>query len=244
MKRNSGTQKYESIQSNNNQSNNTIDYSLYLVTDSENISKSKYSTIDSIVKEAINGGVSLVQLREKTASTKEFYKIAKSLQSICKNESNENNESSSSGKNIPLIINDRIDILLAINGDGLHIGQDDMPVKVARDLIGNDKILGVSASTIEEAKSAEKDGADYLGVGAVFHTNTKDDASLVTLEELKKIVNSVSIPVVAIGGINESNIEKLNDTGIKGVSIVSAIMNNPDPKEATTELLKKVEKIL
>lgn len=238
MERNSHTQKYKYIQSKNN-----INYSLYLVTDSENINKSKYSTTDSIVKEAINGGVSLVQLREKTASTKEFYKIAKSIQKICKNESNDSNESRSS-KHIPLIINDRIDILLAINGDGLHIGQDDIPVNVARELIGNDKILGVSASTIEEAKSAEKDGANYLGVGAVFHTNTKDDASLVTLEELKKIVNSVSIPVIAIGGINKSNIEKLNDTGIKGVSIASAIMNNPNPQKASTELLKKVKKIL
>ncbi|MGL4670166.1 MAG: thiamine phosphate synthase [Methanobacteriaceae archaeon] len=217
---------------------NKVNYSLYLVTNSDSLTDNKYDNLNLIVKEAIKGGVSLVQLREKNASTKEFYKIAKSLKDICEKESINRSNS------IPLIINDRIDILLAINGAGLHIGQDDMPVKVARKLIGDNKLLGVSTSTVEEAQLAEENGADYIGVGAVFPTTTKDNAELISYKKLKEIVESVNIPVVAIGGINTLNIEKLEGTGINGVSIVSAIMNSEKPQETSIELLKKVKKIL
>lgn len=139
--------------------------------------------------------------------------------------------------NVPLIINDRVDIALAIDADGVHVGQSDMPCEVTRKLIGTDKILGVSAATITEAKKAQKDGADYIGTGAVFPTATKDDAPSITKQNLKEIVESIDIPVVAIGGINNDNASELTDTGIAGLSVVSAIMSADDPKKASEELL-------
>lgn len=141
--------------------------------------------------------------------------------------------------NVPLIINDRIDIALAIDADGVHVGQSDMPAKTARSMIGEDKILGVSAANIKEAKKAQRDSADYIGVGAVYPTNTKDDATSVPKKELKEIVKSVDIPVVAIGGITQENAHKLNDCGIDGLSVVSAIMEAKNPKIASENLLKE-----
>ena len=138
---------------------------------------------------------------------------------------------------VPLIINDRVDVALAIDADGVHVGQSDMPCSVTRRLIGEDKILGVSAATIEEAKKAEKDGADYIGTGAVFPTATKDDAPKITKKDLKEIVDSINIPVVAIGGITLENASQLNDTGIAGLSVVSAIMSSENPKESSEKLL-------
>ncbi|WP_409200602.1 thiamine phosphate synthase [Methanobrevibacter sp. DSM 116169] len=202
----------------------SIDYSLYLVTDER-------ENFLEIIEEAIKGGVSVVQLRDKTSSTKDFYELAMKVREICYT------------ADIPLIINDRIDIALAIDADGVHIGQDDMPCKVARRIIGNSRILGVSASTIEEAIKAESDGADYIGTGAVFPTSTKDDAPKITKNDLKSVVESVSIPVVAIGGIDLDNVEKLSETGIEGISVVSAIMDSIDPKLASELLKKEFEKI-
>ena len=141
--------------------------------------------------------------------------------------------------NVPLIINDRIDIALAIDADGVHVGQSDMPAKTARSMIGEDKILGVSAANIKEAKKAQRDSADYIGVGAVYPTNTKDDATSVPKKELKEIVKSVDIPVVAIGGITHENAHELNDCGIDGLSVVSAIMEAKNPKIASENLLKE-----
>ena len=138
---------------------------------------------------------------------------------------------------VPLIINDRVDIALAIDADGVHVGQSDMPCDVTRRLIGEDKILGVSAATVDKAKKAQKDGADYIGTGAVFPTQTKDDADSVTKDELKEIVEAIDIPVVAIGGINLDNASELKGTGIKGLSVVSAIMSSDDPKKSSQELL-------
>lgn len=204
--------------------NKDIDYSVYLVTDHKGKTDEE---ILNIIEEAIKGETGLVQLREKTASTKDFYELAMKVKEI------------TSKYNVPLIINDRIDIALAVDSEGVHIGQDDMPADIARKIIGDDKILGVSAATIEEAKKAEADGADYLGSGAVFPTATKDDADSVTKECLKEIVNSVDIPVVAIGGINIENAESLKDTGIAGFSVVSAIMSAEDPKKAS-ETLKEI----
>ena len=139
--------------------------------------------------------------------------------------------------NVPLIINDRVDIALAIDADGVHVGQSDMPCDVTRRLIGEDKILGISAATVDEAKKAEKDGADYIGTGAVFPTATKDDAPSVTKDELKEVVKSINIPVVAIGGINLENASQLNNTGIAGLSVVSAIMSSDNPKKSSQKLL-------
>lgn len=198
-----------------------IDYSVYLVTDRRNKTDEEFL---NIIEEAIKGGTTVVQLREKTASTKEFYDLALRVKEI------------TSRYGVPLLINDRIDIALAVDSEGVHIGQDDMPADIAREIIGEDKILGVSASTVEEAKKAEKDSADYIGSGAVFPTATKDDADSVSKKELKEIVDSIDIPVVAIGGIVVENASTLKDSGIAGFSVVSAIMSAEDPKEASKKL--------
>ena len=198
-----------------------LDLSLYLVTDkSDDVGK-----FLNTIEEAIKGGVTVVQIREKTAETLDFYNLALKVKEI------------TTKYNVPLIINDRVDVALAIDADGVHVGQSDMPCDVTRRLIGEDKILGVSASTVDEAQKAEKDGADYIGTGAVFPTATKDDAPSVTKEELKEVVDSIEIPVVAIGGINLKNAHELIDTGIAGLSVVSAIMSADNPKKASQELL-------
>ena len=198
-----------------------IDYSVYLVTDHRNKTDEEFLRI---IEESIKGGTSIVQLREKTASTKDFYQLALKVKEITRK------------YDVPLLINDRIDIAIAVDSEGVHIGQDDMPADIARKIIGEDKILGVSASTVEEAEKAQEDGADYIGSGAVFPTATKDDADSVSKEELKEIVESIDIPVVAIGGITLENAVTLKDTGIAGFSVVSAIMSADDPKEASQKL--------
>ena len=200
---------------------NDIDLSLYLVTDnSEDVDK-----FLNTIEEAIKGGVTVVQIREKTADTLDFYNLALKVKEI------------TSKYDVPLIVNDRVDIALAIDADGVHVGQSDMPCDVTRKLIGQNKILGVSAATVKEAEKAESDGADYIGTGAVFPTATKDDADSVTKDELTEIVKSIDIPVVAIGGINLDNACELNGTGIAGLSVVSAIMSSDNPKKSSQELL-------
>ena len=201
---------------------NSIDLSLYLVTDNSDDVEKFLKTIE----EAIKGGTTVVQIREKTADTLDFYNLALKVKEI------------TTKYNVPLIINDRVDVALAIDADGVHVGQSDMPCDVTRQLVGDDKIVGVSAATIEEAKKAQNDGADYIGTGAVFPTQTKDDAPSVTKEELKEIVESIDIPVVAIGGITLENAHELVDTGISGLSVVSAIMSSDNPKKSSEELLK------
>ena len=200
---------------------NKIDLSLYLVTDNSDDVDRFLNTIE----EAIKGGVTVVQIREKTADTLDFYNLALKVKEI------------TTKYDVPLIINDRVDVALAIDADGVHVGQSDMPCDVTRRLMGPNKILGVSAATVEEAKKAERDGADYIGTGAVFPTATKDDADSVTKEELIEIVKSINIPVVAIGGINLDNASQLTDTGIAGLSVVSAIMSSDNPKKSSEELL-------
>lgn len=201
---------------------NKIDLSLYLVTDKSDDAEKFLNTIE----EAIKGGVTVVQIREKTADTLDFYNLAIKVKEI------------TTKYNVPLIINDRVDVALAIDADGVHVGQSDMPCDVTRKLVGENKIVGVSAATIEEAKKAEKDGADYIGTGAVFPTATKDDAPSITKKDLKEVVDSINIPVVAIGGITLDNASELIDTGIAGLSVVSAIMSSDDPKKSSEELLK------
>lgn len=200
---------------------NEIDLSLYLVTDKSDDVEKFLNTIE----EGIKGGVSVVQIREKTAETLDFYNLALKVKEITEK------------YDIPLIINDRVDVALAIDADGVHVGQSDMPCEITRKLIGDNKILGVSATTIEEAKKAEKDGADYIGTGAVFPTATKDDAPSITKQDLKNVVESINIPVVAIGGITLENAHELTDTGIAGLSVVSAIMSSENPKKSSEELL-------
>lgn len=199
-----------------------LDLSLYLVTDKSDDVEKFLNTIE----EAIKGGVTVVQIREKTAETLDFYNLALKVKKI------------TTEYNVPLIINDRVDVALAIDADGVHVGQSDMPCDVTRRLIGDDKILGVSAATVDEAQKAQKDGADYIGTGAVFPTATKDDAPSITKDDLKEVVKSIDIPVVAIGGINHDNASELTDTGIAGLSVVSAIMSADDPKKSSEELLK------
>ena len=199
-----------------------LDLSLYLVTDkSEDIEK-----FLKTIEEAIKGGVSLVQIREKTAETIDFYNLALKVKKITEK------------YNVPLIINDRVDVALAIDADGVHVGQSDMPCDITRKLVGPNKIVGVSAATITEAIKAEKDGADYIGTGAIFPTSTKDNAPKITKKDLKEIADSINIPVVAIGGITADNAYELHDTGIKGLSVVSAIMNSNNPKKSAEKLLK------
>lgn len=199
-----------------------IDYSLYLVTDRDVVMD---TDIYTGVLDAIKGGVTVVQLREKRIGTLEFYNIAVKIKSI------------TDKYEIPLIINDRIDIALAIGCAGVHLGQNDMPASIARNILGNNKIIGVSASTLEEAQKAEKDGADYVGVGAMFPTTTKDDAKAVSIKCLKEIKDGISIPVVAIGGINEKNVELLLPAKIDGIAVVSAILSKKNAKAAAEKLI-------
>lgn len=201
-----------------------VDYTLYLVAEERLIRDSGLS-IETAVEEAILGGVTLVQLREKESSALEFYNLSIKVKNI------------TDKYNIPLIINDRLDIMLATDAAGVHLGQDDMPVAAARRLVGKDKIIGASARTTKEAIRAEEDGASYIGAGSVFNTITKKDAKHISMEELKDMTSAVSIPVIAIGGVNKDNIEMLKDTGIKGIAVVSAILSEKNIKKAAEDLL-------
>lgn len=198
-----------------------IDYSIYLVTDSELMST---ETIEQAVEQAVKGGCTLVQLREKKLPSLDFYHSALKVKAITDH------------YNIPLIINDRVDIALAVDAAGIHIGQSDLPAKIMRNILGNNKILGVSASNLTEAFQAKKDGADYLGVGAMFATGTKNDAKLVSIESLKEIKRGTNLPIVAIGGINKDTIPLFADTGIDGIAVVSAIISEKDIVTAASTL--------
>lgn len=184
------------------------------------------------VKEACKSGVTLVQLREKECSTREYYELAQKVKTI------------TDTYQIPLIIDDRVDICLAVDASGVHIGADELPVEVVRKLIGKDKILGVTAKTVERALEAEQHGADYLGVGAIYPTTTKVITQPTSIDTLREIATTVSIPIVAIGGIKENNMEPLKGTGIAGVAIVSEIMKAKDIKQKCHSLRKKVTEIL
>ena len=203
-----------------------IDYTLYLVTDRRLMS---CDTIEQSVEQAIEGGASIVQLREKNCSSREFYELALRVKKITQ------------PKGVPLIINDRIDICLAANADGVHLGQSDTPCRTAREILGNNKIIGVSAALPEEAVQAQNDGADYLGVGAVFTTSTKTDTRAVSSDIIKKIRSAVTIPFVVIGGINSDNIKQLYGLGINGAAVVSAIVAQNDITAAAREMRKAAE---
>lgn len=203
-----------------------IDYTLYLVTDRELMS---CKTVEESVSLAIEGGASVVQLREKNCSSREFYELALRVKRITE------------PRKVPLIINDRIDIALAANADGVHLGQRDIPCREARKILGADKMIGVSAALPEEAAEAQADGADYLGVGAVFSTQTKTDTRPVTPEIIRQIRAAVTIPFVVIGGINSENIRSLYGLGINGAAAVSAVVAGPDITAAARIMRKAAE---
>ena len=207
---------------------NNIDYSVYLVTDRDLLKGRK---LTEVIEEAILGGTSIVQIREKCASSLEFYEIAKEVKKI------------TDKYNVPLIINDRIDIALAIDASGVHLGQSDIPCSIARKILPKGKIIGVSAHNLKEAEKALKDGADYLGCGAVFNTSTKKDVTTLSYEGLKEITDNIDIPIVAIGGINENNIITLKGSGINGVAVVSSIIGKENVKGASKNLKELVKKL-
>lgn len=200
-----------------------VDYLLYLVTDRRWLGG---RSLAGAVEEAIAGGVTVVQLREKVIASRTFLETALAVKTV------------TDRYGIPLIINDRIDIAYACHADGIHLGADDLSISVAREILGADKIVGASAATLEEALALEAEGADYLGVGAVFPTGTKTDADQVTLEQLARIKSTVHIPVVAIGGIDASNAPLVMKTGVDGVAVVSAIMAREDAAGAASELAR------
>ncbi len=204
-----------------------IDYSLYLVTDRE---LSRGRTTQQIVEAALRGGITCVQLREKTCSTREFITQALSIKDQLKRH------------NVPLIINDRVDIAQAVNADGVHLGQSDMPIEMAKVILKDSMIIGISAESLKDAVQAEKDGADYIGVSPIFATPTKTDTSPpLGPEGLREIRKSVKIPLVAIGGLNIKNAGEVIKNGADGVAVVSAIVAADDPEKAARELIKIVQ---
>ena len=202
---------------------------LYAVTDRHWTGE---KTLYQQTEEAILGGTTFLQIREKELNEADFEKEALELQALCKK------------YKIPFIVNDNVELAKKIDADGVHVGQEDMNACKVRELLGPDKILGVSAQTVEEAILAEKQGADYLGVGAVFPTGSKSDAIDVPLETLKAICKAVKIPVVAIGGITKDNLCQLKGSGIAGISVISAIFAQKDIKAAAEDLKKRTLEIL
>lgn len=202
---------------------------LYAVTDRSWLNgESLYSQVEK----AIKGGVTFVQLREKDLDDESFIQEASKIRKLCKK------------YNIPFVINDNVKIAQLTGADGVHVGQSDMEAGNVRAIIGEGKILGVSAQTVEQAVIAERKGADYLGVGAIFPTGSKSDAEDVSFDVLKDICNAVTIPVVAIGGIGADNVSKLADSGISGIAVISAIFASDDIESATKKLKEQTEKVV
>lgn len=203
-----------------------MDYTLYVCTDRELMSS---PTMEESVEQAILGGAGVIQLRDKNSSGRRMYETALSLKAVTDH------------YDVPLIINDRVDIAMAVDAAGVHLGQSDMPIAAARRLLGPHKIIGISAAKVQEAMDAEAAGADYLGVGAMFATGTKDNTRPVTKELLMEIRRAVSVPIVAIGGIHADNVTTLRDTGINGVAVVSAVVAQPDVAEAARTMRRLFE---
>lgn len=203
-----------------------IDYTLYLCTDSGLMSS---TTVEESVERAVQGGCSVVQLREKEASSLELFRLAERVKRV------------TDKYGVPLIINDRLDICQAVDAAGVHLGQSDLPCAEARKILGADKIIGVSAATPEEAVKAQADGADYLGVGAVFPTTTKTNTRKVTPEIIRGIRQAVTIPFVVIGGVNAENITRLYGLGIDGAAVISAVIAQPDITAAAEKMRAAAE---
>ena len=198
------------------------DLLLYAVTDRSWLNG---RTLESVVESAVAGGVTMIQLREKNLGHDDFLNEAIRIKKVCDEHG------------VTFIVNDDVDIALECGAHGVHIGQSDMEAQKARHILGDDRIIGVSASTVQQALDAQSAGADYIGVGAIFPTGTKTDADSVSLDTLRSICSAVSIPVVAIGGINCNNILKLKGSGISGVAVVSAVFAAADVKNAASQLL-------
>ena len=202
---------------------------LYAVTDR---AWTGNKTLYEQIKEALENGVTCVQLREKNLDEASFIEEAKKISVLCRQ------------YNIPFIVNDNVNVAIASNADGIHIGQEDMGLKDVREIVGENMIIGISAHTVEEAKFAQENGADYIGIGAVFETSTKNDADVIPYEKVKSICDAVDIPKVAIGGINAENILKLKGSGVDGVAVVSAIFGAKDIGKATKELYTLANKLI
>lgn len=205
-----------------------FDTSLYFITDSTG-----YSEEDFLwrVEQALQGGVTILQLREKDKSTREYIDLAGKVHAIAKR------------YNVPLIIDDRVDVALAVDAEGVHVGASDMPVSIARKLMGEDKIVGATAKTVPWAKEAYEQGADYLGVGAIYPTTTKVKTVLTSTDTLRDICNAVPIPANAIGGLNKDNIDILEGIPIAGICVVSAIMKADVPKQAAIVLKERAREL-
>ena len=205
-----------------------FDPSLYFITDSSNYTE---EALLFRVEQALKGGVTLVQLREKNRSTREYIALAEKVHALTK------------AYHVPLIIDDRVDVALAMDAEGVHVGAEDMPVSTARKLMGNEKIVGATAKTVPWAKDAYEQGADYLGVGAIFPTTTKVKTVLTSTDTLRDICNAVPIPANAIGGLNKDNIDVLEGIPVAGICVVSAIMKADDPKCAAEDLKAKAREL-
>lgn len=203
---------------------------LYAVTDQMWLKEGE--TLPCVVEEVLKNGATFLQIREKDLAPDAFEAEAEKLKTLCAQHA------------VPFVVNDSVEIALQCDADGVHVGQSDIKGRDIRSIIGPDKILGISAGTVEEAIAAEKAGADYIGVGAIFGTSTKKNARSMTMERLKEIVSSVSIPVVAIGGISTENILQLCGSGVDGVAVVSAIFAAEDPGKATANLLKLAKEVV
>ena len=201
---------------------------MYFITDSTNFAEEEFLYR---VEQALMGGVTLLQLREKDKTTREYIDLANKVHTLTKK------------YNVPLIIDDRVDVALAIDAEGVHVGQSDMPVSIARKLMGDDKIVGATTKTVEQAVEAYAQGADYLGVGAIYPTTTKVKTVLTSTETLGNICSAVPIPVNAIGGLNKDNIDVLKGIPIAGICVVSAIMKADDPKQAAIELQARAKEL-
>ena len=202
---------------------------LYLVT---NRYQDSLESFLEKVETACRSGVTIIQLREKNLTTNQYYQLAKQVKEI------------TDAYQVPLIIDDRLDICLAVDAAGLHIGDDELPVSVARQVLGPEKILGVTAKTVKRAREAEEGGADYLGTGAIFPTTTKENAPITLISTLKTICQRVAIPVVAIGGLTSENIDQLAATGISGVAVVRDLMQAEDIEAKTQAFLTKLDDII
>ena len=206
-----------------------FDLSLYLVTNRDKLNDDQFF---QVIEEGLKGGVSLVQLREKDAPAREVIDLARRLKELCHS------------YNVPLLIDDRVDIALAADLDGVHLGNDDMDVADARKILGPDKIIGSTAKTLDWAIDEEKKGADYLGVGAIFETKTHVKTTKTSVETLKEINDNIKIPTVAIGGLTYDNLDILKGSGASGVSVVRAIMDSKSPYEDSKKLIEKIKEIL
>ena len=205
-----------------------FDSSMYFITDSTNYSEEEFLYR---VEQALMGGITLLQLREKDKSTREYMDLANKVHTLTKK------------YNVPLIIDDRVDVALAIDAEGVHVGQSDMPVSTARKLMGDDKIVGTTTKTVPQALEAYEQGADYLGVGAIYPTTTKVKTVLTSTETLGNICSAVPIPVNAIGGLNKDNIDVIKGIPIAGICVVSAIMKADDPKQAAIQLKARAKEL-